>query len=79
MSLEKLVAFIDRQTENVESLYLWTSGFTRTAKRISRDDRFREVFPDSQVAYIGGDREFIGWEWLTDLMTIADNSLPNQD
>ncbi len=30
--------------------------------------RFREVFPDAEIAYICGDREFIGQQWLTYLM-----------
>ncbi len=30
--------------------------------------RFREVFPDTEVAYICGDREFVGKQWLTYLL-----------
>ncbi len=30
--------------------------------------RFPEVFPDTEVAYICGDREFVGREWLTYLL-----------
>ena len=29
---------------------------------------FRKIFPDSQVSYVCGDREFIGQDWLTYLM-----------
>jgi len=31
-------------------------------------DRFEKIFPDAQLAYILGDREFVGKEWLTYLL-----------
>lgn len=31
-------------------------------------DKFRAIFPDVEIAYLCGDREFIGKEWLTYLM-----------
>ncbi len=31
-------------------------------------DRLSEVFPDTEVAYICGDREFVGKQWLTYLL-----------
>ncbi|MDV3002649.1 MAG: IS4 family transposase ISSysp2 (plasmid) [Chroococcopsis gigantea SAG 12.99] len=31
-------------------------------------DRFEEIFPDAEIAYLCGDREFIGQEWLTYLL-----------
>jgi hypothetical protein len=43
-------------------------GNSKSAERMDLLDRFQEIFPDAQVAYLCGDREFIGKEWLTDLM-----------
>lgn len=31
-------------------------------------DRFQQIFPNAQVAYVCGDREFIGAQWLTYLL-----------
>ena len=31
-------------------------------------DKFRDIFPNAKIAYLCGDREFIGKEWLTYLM-----------
>ena len=43
-------------------------GNSNSDERMDLFDRFREVFPDVEVAYLCGDREFIGQEWLTYLM-----------
>jgi hypothetical protein len=51
---------------------VWTmlpkKGNSNSDERMDLFDRFREIFPDAQVAYLGGDREFIAQEWLTYLM-----------
>ncbi len=31
-------------------------------------DRFHQIFPNAQIAYITGDREFVGKQWLTYLL-----------
>jgi len=31
-------------------------------------DRFYDIFPDAQVVYLTGDREFVGKQWLTYLL-----------
>jgi hypothetical protein len=35
-------------------------GNSNSNERMDLLDRFREVFPDPEVAYICGDREFVG-------------------
>jgi hypothetical protein len=51
---------------------VWTmlakKGNSNSEKRMDLVDKFREIFPDAKIAYICGDREFIGQEWLTYLM-----------
>jgi hypothetical protein len=51
---------------------VWTmlpkKGNSNSDERMDLIDKFREVFPDAEIAYICGDREFIGKEWLTYLM-----------
>jgi len=51
---------------------VWTmlskKGNSNSDERMDLVDRFREIFPDAEVAYLCGDREFIGKEWLTYLM-----------
>ena len=50
----------------------WTmldkKGNSNSEERMDLFDKFQERFPDVQVAYICGDREFIGKKWLTYLM-----------
>ena len=43
-------------------------GNSNTCERMDLLDKFWDVFPDAQVSYLCGDREFIGKEWLTYLM-----------
>lgn len=43
-------------------------GNSKNAERMDLLERFAEIFPDAQIAYLCGDREFIGQEWLTYLM-----------
>ena len=43
-------------------------GNSNSDDRMDLLDRFEQIFPDSQVAYISGDREFVGKEWLTYLL-----------
>ena len=43
-------------------------GNSNSDERMDLLDRFREVFPEAEVAYLCGDREFIGREWLTYLL-----------
>ena len=51
---------------------LWTmldkKGNSNSVERMDLLDRFEQIFPDTEVAYISGDREFIGKEWLTYLL-----------
>jgi Transposase DDE domain len=50
----------------------WTmlekKGNSNSIERMDLLDQFYDRFPDSQVSYVCGDREFIGQEWLTYLM-----------
>jgi len=43
-------------------------GNSNRSERMDLFDKFREIFPDADIAYLCGDREFIGQEWLTYLM-----------
>lgn len=51
---------------------VWTmlpkKGNSHSDERMDLVDKFREIFPDTEIAYLCGDREFIGKEWLTYLM-----------
>lgn len=37
-------------------------------ERMDLLERFYNIFPDAQVAYLTGDREFVGKQWLTYLL-----------
>ncbi len=47
---------------------VWTmlpkKGNSNSDERMDLVDKFREIFPDAEIAYLCGDREFIGKEWL---------------
>lgn len=43
-------------------------GNSNSEERMDLLDRFEEIFPNIQVAYISGDREFVGRQWLTYLL-----------
>lgn len=43
-------------------------GNSNSEERMDLLDRFEEIFPNIQVAYISGDREFVGKQWLTYLL-----------
>ncbi len=43
-------------------------GNSNSDERMDLLDKFRAIFPDAEIAYLCGDREFIGKEWLTYLM-----------
>lgn len=52
---------------------LWTmlgkkKGNSDSAERMDLLDRFESLFPDGSIAYLTGDREFIGKPWLSYLM-----------
>lgn len=51
---------------------VWTmlpkKGNSHSDERMDLVDRFREIFPDAEIADLCGEREFIGKEWLTYLM-----------
>jgi hypothetical protein len=52
---------------------LWTmlgkkKGNSNSAERMDLLDRFQALFPDGSIAYLTGDREFIGKPWLSYLM-----------
>ena len=50
----------------------WTmldkKGNSSSEERMDLLDQFYERFPDAQISYVCGDREFIGQEWLSYLM-----------
>ena len=58
--------------EGVAYPLLWKmldkKGNSNSDERMDLLDRFLLVFPDAKVAYLCGDREFIGREWLTYLL-----------
>ena len=43
-------------------------GNSNSCERMDLLDRFHDIFPDAQVAYLTGDREFVGKQWLTYLL-----------
>ena len=43
-------------------------GNSNSYERMDLLDRFSQIFPDAQVAYLTGDREFVGKQWLTYLL-----------
>ena len=51
---------------------LWTmldkKGNSDSQERMDLIDRFQEVFPEVSVAFLSGDREFVGKEWLSYLL-----------
>lgn len=51
---------------------VWTmlekKGNSDSEERMDLVDKFREIFPDAAIAYVCGEREFIGKQWLTYLM-----------
>ena len=51
---------------------VWTmldkKGNSNSDERMDLLDRFGKIFPDTEVGYISGDREFVGREWLTYLL-----------
>ena len=51
---------------------VWTTlekkGNSNGDERMDLLDRFYELFPDAEVAYLSGDRELVGKRWLTYLL-----------
>ena len=51
---------------------VWTmlnkKGNSNSGERMDLLDRFEQIFPDTEIAYVSGDREFVGKEWLTYLL-----------
>ena len=43
-------------------------GNCNSDERMNLLDQFYDVFPDADVAYLTGDREFVGKQWLTYLL-----------
>ena len=43
-------------------------GNSNSDERMDLLDQFYNIFPDAQVAYLTGDREFVGKRWLTSLL-----------
>lgn len=43
-------------------------GNSNSKERMDLIDRFYATFPDAEVSYLTGDREFVGKEWLTYLL-----------
>ena len=48
--------------------FLDKKGNSNSDERMDLIDRFGEIFPDAEIDYLCGDREFIGKEWLTYLL-----------
>ena len=47
---------------------LETKGNSASDQRMDLLDRLEKIFPDAQIAYLCGDREFVGKSWLTYLL-----------
>ena len=51
---------------------VWTmldkKGNSNSDERMDLLERFEQIFPNTEVAYISGDREFVGKQWLTYLL-----------
>lgn len=43
-------------------------GNSNSDKRMDLLDCFDEIFPDAEIAYLTGDREFVGQQWFTYLL-----------
>ena len=43
-------------------------GNSNSYERMDLIDRVYQIFPDAQVAYLAGDREFVGKQWLSYLL-----------
>lgn len=43
-------------------------GNSNSKERMDLIDRFDEIFPEAEVKYLTGDREFVGKEWLSYLL-----------
>lgn len=57
-------------------LLLDKKGNSNSDERMDLLDRFQEVFPDAKIAYLSGDREFIGKEWLSYLLLGKPRPIP---
>ena len=58
--------------EGIAYPVVWTmldkKGNSNGDERMDLLDRFFDIFPDAQIAYLTGDREFVGKQWLTYLL-----------
>ena len=58
--------------EGVAYPFVWTmlckKGNYNSDERMDLLDRFYQIFPNTQVAYLTGDREFVGKRWFTYLL-----------
>ena len=43
-------------------------GNSNSNERMDLLERFEQIFPELKIAYISGEREFVGKEWLTYLL-----------
>lgn len=48
--------------------YLDKKGNSNGEERMDLLDRFQKTFPHAQINYLGSDREFVGQQWLSDLL-----------
>jgi hypothetical protein len=57
--------------EGIAYPLVWTmlakKGNSNSCERMDLIDKFLKLFPEVQVDYLCGDREFVGKEWLTSL------------
>lgn len=43
-------------------------GNSDSSERMDLLERFHKIFPEAEIAYLCGDREFIGQEWVSYLL-----------
>ncbi len=43
-------------------------GKSNSNKRMDLLERFDQIFPEAEIAYLTGDREFVGKQWFTYLL-----------
>ena|GEM_PF-2996221 len=52
-------------------------GNSDSDERMNLLDRFQKIFPETQIADLCGEREFLGQKWLSSLLIQHDNFFQN--